>query len=785
MTGEVARSMFGRLCETILRRRLWWGMGLLFIALGAAAGASRMRPDFSVTAYFGTDDPRRAVLDAYHAFWGKQDDALLILVTAEDSLLTPGRLDLIHRVTEAFDTDADTKRVTSLSDFTWLRSPPGSDTATLERVIDTVPSDPNALAEWAEEIRNNDLIVPTLLSRDAAATAILVEFGVPTDDILKLTPLVERARELLAGFEGEEGLHFAAAGGTAAKADTIAVMMSDQAKLSGLAMLIIIICLAVAFRRPHGVLIPGIAAVVPVIMLFGVMGLVGEPMSLANQSFTTLLPAIAVADAIHLLVRFHEEARRLAPPGERLSADQRRQAIVAALEHLGGACLLTSSTTAAGFLSLRMAQMPMVRNFGTFAALGIAFAYGTVLLILPILLSLTRGGLPTRAPERRSLLDRFLGGSAHFAIHRPWVVVTISMLGLAFFLLAGSRVEIDARLLDALDPDHPTSVANRLVDERLGGLLACEVDLIADGPALKDPKVLTALRSFEGWAEGHEDIEAVTSPASHIAEAARLMTGTSDIPTDPQAVAQLYLLVENSTELQEILDFGYSRGRMVIRSHDRGATSFGELEETLRERLTEMTAGLPLRAELTGSLVMGYRGTNNIAHDLRASLLTALVVIIFVLGLLFRSLRIGALAIVPNVLPLAAGYGVLGLVGWKMDHFSAMIFAVGLSIAVDDTIHLLARHREELAKGKSRDEAITAAVRACGRAVTVTTLILVANLGANALSSFPGMRAMGTVGATIILVALLCDLYLLPALLRLGTPDAPARAVAVAPTPRG
>ena len=161
------------------------------------------------------------------------------------------------------------------------------------------------------------------------------------------------------------------------RADFFDQVMKDQAVFLPTGMFLMALCLFWVFRSRHGVLIPGLAATVPLMMIFGVMGYRGGHIDMVNQTLTTVLPSIAVADAIHLLNRFHEEARKLASPGEKLTLVQRQACIRSALSELGPACFLTSLTTGIGFGSLAMAKMPILRQFGLDAALGIVFSYGS------------------------------------------------------------------------------------------------------------------------------------------------------------------------------------------------------------------------------------------------------------------------------------------------------------------------------------------------------------------------------------------------------------------------
>ena len=144
--------------------------------------------------------------------------------------------------------------------------------------------------------------------------------------------------------------------------------------------------------------------------------------------------------------------------------------------------------------------------------------------------------------------------------------------------------------------------------------------------------------------------------------------------------------------------------------------------------------------------------------------------------LLFRSPRIALLSFLPNAMPLLVGYGLLGVTGWELDPAPAVVFIIALGIAVDDTIHLIVRWREELDNGRTNEEAILESVVHTGRAVTVTTIVLALGFGVNVFSSFPMMTVLAALGATVVTTALFCDLFLLPALLVLwGSPATSTR----------
>jgi predicted RND superfamily exporter protein len=207
------------------------------------------------------------------------------------------------------------------------------------------------------------------------------------------------------------------------------------------------------------------------------------------------------------------------------------------------------------------------------------------------------------------------------------------------------------------------------------------------------------------------------------------------------------------------------RSVIFVRTEDPGAVGFEIASSEFMDIVEPALAPYEIEVSQTGTALVAYRGINGVAGELRNSLSVAFLVVTLLIGLLFRSIRVAAICIIPNALPLLFGFGFMGLVGLKLEPPTAVVFTVALGIAVDDSIHLLARYREELKGGASVVEATKLSVVRAGAAVTVTTALLAGGFGINTLSSFPGTWSIGALGSVVIVTAWLCDLIVLPPLL--------------------
>jgi uncharacterized protein len=489
-----------------------------------------------------------------------------------------------------------------------------------------------------------------------------------------------------------------------------------------------------------------VLALLPTLGLAGMMGWAGAPIGLLSQGYFTLLPVIAVAEGIHLVMRAGELGR--------IDHSDRDRIIVEASRRVGLSCFATSATTAMGFGSLALSSMPMLRAFGLWAAGGVMLAWALLLVAGPLLLSLVDDlrGHP-RAVHR---FDAALVRATAIARTRPLLVVLVAV-GLAGAAAWRARdVPIDNRLSDLVDAREPAARASALVDARLGGVLSLELELVATTGSFARPERIAALDQLERWLADQPEVRAVIGPATLLRASG---AGTGDEDSLHRGLRRL----DDAGLREGVLDEEARRARISVRVTDAGGIAFAALEDRVIPRARELA---DVEVTATGTTALAYHGVNRIAGELRTSLLGAFVVVTLTIAIVFRDVRLGLAAILPNGLPLAIGWAAIALGLGRFDPLGGIVLAVALGIAVDDTIHLVARAREAVIEEPDEDP-LTAAVRGTGMACTITTLVLAAGLALFLVSSFPPLRVLGGLGAIVLVVALICDLWLLPAVLTL------------------
>jgi predicted RND superfamily exporter protein len=755
---------FSRLAQAILAHRWRTALVLALVFLGCFSGVHKAVVDFSATAFFAGEGEERIALDTYRDYWGSDDNIAAVLVEGGDeTLLNAERLAVIRELSSALrETDA-ASHVTSITDVPRYRLQFGNPVPW--GFLMEVPPEEGPQEAWRAQILANSLLVPMLLSEDGKLAALVVVLPGNVDDVVAVRSIIGQLRETILDFDGREGLRITMSGVPAVRADIGDMILQEQFLFVSIAVVLMATLMMILFRRFYGVVIPLISAMTPCLMVFGIMGWVGEPIGLLNQAYFTLIPVIAIADAIHMVSRFREEFQRKIDAGEPPSVELRDGAIQAALRHIGVACFLTTLTTVVGFCSLMSAEMPVLRSFGLYAGVGVALAYFSVLFFIPLALSLTEPRLTARE-EKTSPIDGFLRFCGRITTQRPWACLGGSGLLVILAIWQGSNVIVNNHLTGVLPAGSPTQHANELMDEKLGGVISVRFDLFGDPGSMEDKALLEDMLVLGAKLEALEPVRVVISPASTVAYGATILGGSFAIPS-PSNIRRVLRLVESNQTSMRLISPERDRAQIVVQVRDNGANAFKSMVEQIELEIEAAIGKHPIRVVTTGTPFVAYAGINRITTDLRSSLMFAFLAVTILVILLFRSLRVGLLFLPANAVPLVLGYGFMGLMDWPLEPTTGVVFTVALGIAVDDSIHLMVRFREELDNGLSVDHALQESILRCGRAVIVTSIVLACGFFVNTFSSFPYTQALGGLGGFVILSALFCDLLVLPPLLKL------------------
>jgi predicted RND superfamily exporter protein len=782
-------SFLDGLAHFVIRFRMAAILGVTLFVVAMGIQLRNLQADFSPQDLHTTFADQKAVAEEFAEVFGKTENVLLVLLQAED-VLERGLLQYGHDLARGLSALEGIERVESLT-TTSFAMPAGEGTLRVGAIVrDSEVTEANA-EELRRAIAMTPLVQGNLVAEDQRLAAIVLFLP---DDVTKaavVRPVVERVEAYLDTHLPPDGATVTLGGLPHIRVWVSEKFKTDQVLLVPLSLAVCFFILFLSFRWAPGVVFPGLAVIFSSVLTVGAMAALGEPINIINQVVPILIIIIGISDSIHLVSRFREEYG--------LCGDS-KEAARRTLRFMAVACLLTSATTAVGFGSLAVSRTSILVRFGVTAAIGVMLAYIVTIFLLPPLLSYTRpkarpetlrADAPPSGVARTGLLEEVLARLMRWILPRPVAVVAGSVAFLGLSVYVASLVSTDSFLNETFREGDEVYQTMVLVEEELDGILPLEISFRGEERArLNAPEVLNEMYALARWLEEQPGVLSATSYADYLRQA---RVAYHDDPSRRERefrsvaeVSQLAALLEggNPSPLEPWVTLDARRARLNVQIGDLGAHRTIELSQQIQAQLHERFDRFEdLEVVLTGSAFVASAGISSLVKDMFSSLLTAFAIIFVLMAVLFRSLRMGLISVPPNLIPLAVTMAYMTVAGISLNTTTVVCFAISIGLAVDHTIHMMARFQEERAAGHDVDNAIIGAARGTGRAIVVTSVTLFVGMCVLLLSSFVPVAQFATLLAVTALATLVGNLVMLPALLRLavGRGVATSRNVEVEP----
>jgi predicted RND superfamily exporter protein len=621
--------------------------------------------------------------------------------------------------------------------------------------------------ELTGAISSNPLLVGRLIDEDHTVAGIALQ-------LRKLDPKEMRAamddlRDSLERPEFQE-IDVHVGGLPYLRSVIVSKMRADNLRLIPLTVLVCLILLTLSFRWAPGVLLPLGAVAITALVTVGGMGLFGEPMNILNNVIVPLLIIIGISDATHLIQRYRDEVHADDDPDRKVAGRRTVRAIAVA-------CMLTSATTAAGLGSLVVSKTVMLRHFGLTSGLGVMVSYVVIITFVPAILTWVTP--PKRSDvrrERTSMFTNVTSGLVARLLRWRWAVLGLTAVFTAGAAYVASQITVDHALLDQFDETDPVYTTTLLIEEKLAGVRPLEVVLVStDEDHFMDPKMVQKIQRIRNWAALRPEVIRSLSYGDMLRESYALL---SDDPTvrseyfkSKKQVKGLVTMMSQRqpSPLSEWLTQDGKKARIQFKLRDVGAQATMRFLDVLENVIEGTLRGEDtVSVSYTGEAYTGSRGQAAVVNDLLGSLFVAVVIIFLLLAFFLRSIRLGLLSIPPNLIPLVA---TMAYMVWReipLNVSTVIIFSISLGLAVNGTIHVLARFREEMQHGIGREAALVRAARGTGRAIVISCVTLMAGFSVLLLSSFVPVRNFGELIAITIGGCLVATLVVLPPLLRVA-----------------
>ncbi|WP_320823269.1 efflux RND transporter permease subunit [Reinekea sp.] len=675
----------------------------------------------------------------------------------------PETLAMIELLTGFVEDHAIVTQVRSLTRYQYTHNDDGM-LATDELLLDL--ADPAEIENARQIMANETLALGTLITPDYQHTRIVArtEYRKNLDD--HKVAFVHELEQFISehGFS-EQGYTLRLGGQPKIDEQFETLSVRDTNWINPTMALIMIVILFISFRSISATLLPWLVIGGSIVMVSGIQGVIGWPHSVVESALVPALIIIGVGVSVHVLVEFyHFRAQDKSP----------KQAALETVDHLLVPAFFTAFTTSAGFLALGVTKLVPVKEFAMLGSIGSMLLFIIALTVLPALLSF----IPWFSERTQKVVDQ--GFITRLTQKVPAFTfknrVRITILG-AIILLASvvtvPNIEVDSNYITYFKENNPTRQALSYFDEQYKGIQ--NIDVIIDSgefDGIKAPAFLARVDAFQQWLEQQANVGDANSLIDFLKEISESINDDDPsyyrLPDSSNMTAQYLFLYENTgaeEDLSDLKDFDYQYVRIAVPIKNMKASLTSDLLDKINNKVAADFADLDVT--LTGSLVMFNAQDNYINQGMLQSFMVALVVIGISFIVLFRSLKYGAIALVPSIVPILITGSLLVVFDIPLNLGTMIVGAMTMGIAVDDAIHVMSRYLISRKQGANTHDAITRAMTESGRAVVFTSIVLVTGFSVMLLGSFVPYIYTGMFAASVMALALIGDLIFLPAILYL------------------
>lgn len=757
--------MVNQFAGSLVKYRAWFALLslILVVALGVGLGSLRFESDYKI--FFSDDNPQLLAHEANQETYTKSDNITFVIAPKDETIFSSETLLSIKQLTDASWKMPFSSRVDSITNYqhTWVEED--------DLVVDDFVPNPDSISlDRLNELKDIALSEPQLvnylISNRAHATAVSVNLNLPelrADADKATVEVVAYSRALRDRIEADNpNLKIYLIGQTVVNNTFNEMSTQDMTQLIPLMFLVIVVLLQVILRSVVGTISTVVIIGMSVLVTQGFMGWVGYAVNQVNVMSPIIILTLAVCDCVHVLNNYLFNLSR---------GDERVDAMKESLSLNFQPILLTSLTTAIGFLSMNFSDSPPFQELGNISAFGVMAAFVFSMTLFPFIVLLLP--MKTRPVVQKSSSSKLTGAIAQFAISRYnvlfWGLLVFAIILVSFMF----KNELNDDTVKYFHEDVPFRQAADYTQQNLTGFDIISYSLNSgESNGVNDPAYLAKVEAFSQWYLSQPEVVHVSSFTDVIKRLNKNMHNDDPewyrLPDSRELAAQYILLYEMSLpfglDLTNQIDSDKSSLLLRVRVKDQKAQQLIDLDLRAQQWLMANAPEM-VTPGASVSIMFAHIGQRNIDSMLTGSLV-ALVLVTLTLLIALRSFKYGLLSLLPNAFPAGMAFGIWGIFDGEVNLAVAVIFAITLGIVVDDTVHFITKYiRGRKLHGYDAKQSIEYAFTVVGKAIITTTVVLAAGFFVLAFSSFDVNASMGLMVGITIIIALIWDFLFLPSLL--------------------
>ncbi|WP_418500369.1 efflux RND transporter permease subunit [Flagellimonas sp.] len=767
MAVKLMKGFWPKVSRIILRNRILILLGIVAFTVFLALQWKNIRFSNTESNILPDDHPATIQYRSFTKIFGEEGNAI-VLAIRDTALFTPKNFNRWNKLSKQLEAFPEIDFVVSLENLRVLVKDNDEQVFVMEPFLKKKPSSKTEIDSLKNHLFNELPFYDNLVYNPKSGTIQTIAY---LDKDIMDTPvrnefILNDLDDLVKSFEEEtqmdvhvSGMPYIRTWNTKSIVDEIGIFIVA-------ALLVTSIIFFFFFRSFRATFISMFVVIIGVMWAFGILGLLKYEMTILTALIPPLIIVIGIPNCIFLINKYQQEVNK---HGNQALSLQR------VISKIGNATLMTNITTASGFATFIILDSDLLREFGIVASINIVGIFILSLLIIPIIYSFMP--LPKTKHLKhlnKKWMDFFVNWMERMVRdHRIAVYMTtvailvLSIIGIYQMRITGSRIE-------DLPKDTHFYKDIQFFEQEFDGIMPMEivVDTERKNGVLKPP---TLKRMDELGSVIHE-IPELSRPISVVDlikySKQAFYNGIPkyyQLPTNQENTFIMDVARKSSTDgnlLKSFVDSTGQTARLTTYMQDVKIDRMEEIEKTIQQSITKLFPDDRYNVFMTGKALLFLKGTKYLVKNLLLSLALAIGLISLFMAYLFRSFRMVVISLVPNLLPLVITAGLMGYLGVPIKPSTILVFSIAFGISVDDTIHFLAKYRQELAANRWQiKKSVYAALRETGVSMFYTSIVLFFGFSVFTISSFGGTKALGALVSATLLFAMLSNLILLPSLL--------------------
>ncbi|EMN7268492.1 TPA: MMPL family transporter [Vibrio parahaemolyticus] len=738
-------------------------LATIFLIIVATIGGKNLyfRGDYDI--FFDGTNKQLLAFDEIQTTFAKTDNLAIVIAPEDGDIFTPQTLSLIQKITVDAWQVPYSSRVDSIANYQHTEAF-DDDLLVEDLLYSEYELTPERISKVKSIALSEPVLKSALVSEKGDVTVVNITVQLPEmDKTAEVEEVVSSINAMIDRYQrAYPDVTFHKAGIIAMNHAFMTAAQDDSSTLVPTMLVVILVFLTIMLRSILSVIATLIVIIGSVMATMGISGWAGMFLSTATVNVPTLIMTLAVADCVHVIATMRQSMK---------NGFTKAQSIERSIALNFVPILITSVTTAIGFLMMNMSDSPVLRDFGNLSALGVMVACLLSVTLLPALLKL----LPIHvkmetSQDQKHVMDRL--GDFVVSQRRALLPLSVAVIVVCASLIPLNKVNDES--VEYFGQRNEFRQAADFMEERISGMTNISIAIKTnESQGIAAPDFLNTIGEFSSWLRDQPETDHVATLADVYKRLNKNMHGDDEayysLPQARELAAQYLLLYEMSLpyglDLNNQINVDKSSIKMVLTVANLGSVELVDLENRIYQWFAEHAPQYQVVAS-SPSLMFAHIGETNMASML-STLPITLVLISALLIFALRSVRLGLISLMPNIAPAVIGFGLWALISGEINLGLSVVVTLTLGIVVDDAVHFLSKYQRARREGQTAEQAVRYAFHTVGRALWITTVVLVAGFSVLAMSSFRLNADMGQLSAIVIFIALVVDFLFLPTLLML------------------